>query len=89
MMKWYDSEREDGPIVTKVIVEYSQPGDCCESYDNEQVLRLEAMDNGVAPFIRMSIPSGHFSIGNLDDLKPIFEDFKEKINYEEKDSCNQ
>lgn len=89
MMKWYNSEGEDGPRVTKVIVEYSQPGDCCESYDNEQVLRLEAVDNGVAPFIRISTPTGYFSIADLNDLKPIFEDFKEKVNYEEKDSCNQ
>lgn len=88
MMKWYDSEGEDGPQVTKVIVEYSQSGDCREPYDNEQVLRLEAVDNGVAPFIRISTPSGHFSVGNLDDLKPIFKDFKEKVNYEKKDSCN-
>ena len=87
MMKWYDDE-EDGPQVTKVIVEYSQSGDCCESYDDEQVLRLEAVDNGVAPFIRISTPTGYFSISDLDDLKPIFEDFKEKVNYEEKDSCN-
>lgn len=87
-MKWYDSKGEDGPRVTKVIVEYSQSGDCCELYDNEQVLRLEAVDNGVAPFIRISTPTGYFSIGDLNDLKPIFEDFKEKVNYEEKDSCN-
>jgi len=88
MMKWYDGKGEDGPQVTKVIVEYSQPGDCCEPDDNKQVLRLKAMDNGTAPFIRISTPSGHFSISDLDDLKPIFEDFKEKVNYEEKDSCN-
>lgn len=86
-MKWYDGE--DGPIVTKVIVEYSQSGDCWEPDDKEQIIRLEAMDNGVAPFIRISTPSGYFSIADLDDLKPIFEDFKEKVNYEEKDSCNQ
>lgn len=89
MMKWYESNGEDGFQVTKVIVEYSQPGDCYESYDDKQVLRLEAVDNGVAPFIRISTPSGHFSIADLDDLKPIFEDFKEKVNYEEKDSCDQ
>lgn len=85
MMKWYDGE--DVPQVTKVIVEYSQPGDC-ES-DDEQILRLEAVDNGVAPFIRISTPSGYFSVADLNDLKPIFEDFKEKVNYEEKDSCDQ
>ena len=86
MMKWYDNE-EDGPQVTKVIVEYSQPGDCCAPHV-EQVIRLEARDNGVAPFIRISTPSGYFSVADLDDLKLIFEDFKEKVNYEEKDSCN-
>lgn len=87
MMKWYDGK--DGFLVTKVIVEYSQSGDCCEPDDKEQIIRLEAMDNGVAPFIRISTPTGYFSIADLDDLKPIFKDFKEKINYEEKDSCNQ
>ena len=84
MMKWYDGK--NGFLVTKVTVEYSQPGDCCEPDDNEQVLRLEAMDNGTAPFIRISTPSGHFSIADLDDLKPIFEDFKEKVNYHENSS---
>lgn len=81
MIKWYNGE--DGPQVTKVIVEYSQPGDCSEDSENFQTIRLESENNGIAPFIRISFPeAGHWSVDDLNDLKPIFEDFKEKLNYE-------
>ena len=88
MMKWYNSEN-DKPCVTKVIVEYSQLGDCFDEEDSEQILRLEAVDNGIAPFIRMSTPSGYFSISNINDLKPLIDDFYKKVNYESTDNCNQ
>lgn len=71
-----------GVEVNKVTVEYIQDGDCCEDRDNTQFLKLETEDNGAGPFIRMSIPdNGHWSVSDIDDLKAIFDDFKEKVNY--------
>ena len=85
----YGLGTDEKPGVTKLIVEYCQPHDSEADEDDWQTIRLESVDNGVAPFIRISTPTGYFSIADLDDLKPIFEDFKEKVNYEEKNSCNQ
>ena len=78
--------------VSKIIIDYTQPGDCEEDRENYQTLRLESVYNGSAPFIRMSlVDCNHFSIDGIDDLKKIIEDFKEKMNYPEndKDSCNK
>lgn len=72
--------------VSKVIVEYTQEGDCCEDRDNIQVLRLETEDGGGGPFIRISTPEGHWSVSNYEDLKEIFDDFKEKVNYEDRNN---
>lgn len=70
--------------VSKLIVDYTQPGDCAEDVENYQTIRLESENNGTAPFIRISMPEGgHWSVGDLDDLKPIFEDFKERLHFEE------
>lgn len=75
----------DKATVSKVIVEYTQEGDCEQDTYEMQVLRLETVDGGGGPFIRMSIPEGgFFSVNGIEDLKAIFDDFEEKVNYTEK-----
>lgn len=78
--------------VSKIIIDYTQPGDCAEDREKYQTLRLESESNGVAPFIRISlVDCDHFSISGIDDLKKIIEDFEEKMNWPEndKDSCDK
>lgn len=78
--------------VSKIIIDYTQPGDCVEDREKYQTLRLESESNGVAPFIRISlVDCDHFSISGIDDLKKIIEDFEEKMNWPEndKDSCDK
>lgn len=78
--------------VSKIIIDYTQPGDCEEDKENYQTLRLESVYNGAAPFIRMSlVDCDHFSIDGIDDLKMIIKDFEEKMNWSEndKDNCNK
>lgn len=88
----YQNKFKDGVEVSKIIIEYSQFGDCDENRENIQTLRLESVSNGVAPFIRMSlVDCDHFSIDGINDIKNIIEDFEEKMNWPEndKDSCNK
>lgn len=74
----------EGTEVEKVIVQYTQPGDCCEDDDNWQTIQLETENNGVSPFIRISLPEGgHWSIDGISDFKRILDDFSQKVNYKE------
>lgn len=85
----YQNKFDDKVEVSKLIVDYSQSGDCAEDVDNWQTLRLESVSNGIAPFIRISLPEGgHFSVSDIHDLEEIFKDFEEKLNYNE-NSSNQ
>ena len=82
----YGIGTDEKPGVVKMIVEYSQPHDCEAGEDDWQTIRLESVDNGVAPFIRISIPDtecGYWSISDINDLKKIVEDFEERLNYRE------
>ncbi len=73
---------EDTPTISKLIVEYTQEGDCEQEGDEYQTLRLETADGGGGPFIRMSVVEGRFfSISDIDELEDIFKDFKERLNY--------
>ena len=88
----FENKFGDEVEVSKIIIDYTQPGDCAEDRENYQTLRLESESNGVAPFIRISlVDCDHFSISDIDDLKKIFEDFEEKMNWpgNDKDSCNK
>lgn len=77
----------DKPTVSKLIVEYTQDGDCEQDRDVVQTLRLETADGGGGPFIRMSIVEGdYFSVTDISELEPIFKDFKERLNYTEDDN---
>lgn len=68
--------------VSKMCVEYTQPGDCCEDEDNYQTLRIETEDGGGGPFLRLSIVGcDHFSVDGIDTLKDIINDFYERLNY--------
>ena len=88
MKKYWN--HDDRILVQKITVEYGQPGDCEDEDDSWQTLVLTTESNGVAPFIRMSLKDcDHFSLEGIEELQEIFEDFKEKVNYEEKDSCDQ
>lgn len=83
----YDICGEEGPTVSKLIVEYTQVGDCEQDNDDIQTLRLETVDGGSGPFIRMSIIEGDFfSVNDIDDLKDIFKDFGERLNYKKDDN---
>lgn len=84
----YGLGTDEKPGVTKLIVEYCQPHDCEAGEDDWQTIRLESVDNGVAPFIRISIPDtdcGYWSISGIEDLKMIVDDFNERLNYKEND----
>lgn len=73
---------EDTPTVSKLIIEYTQEGDCEQDSDAIQTLRLETADGGGGPFIRMSVVEGDFfSVSDINDLEGIFKDFKERLNY--------
>lgn len=68
--------------VSKIIVDYTQSGDCTEDIDKYQTLRLETCDGGGGPFLRMSfVDCDHFSINSLYDLYLIIKDFESKIKY--------
>lgn len=78
--------------VSKIIIDYTQPGDCEEDREKYQTLRLESVNNGVAPFIRISlVDCDHFSISGIEDLQKIVKDFEEKMNWpeDEENSCDQ
>lgn len=77
--------------VSKIIIDYVQPGDCEEDREEYQTLRLESVNNGVAPFIRMSlVDCDHFSINGIEDLQEIIKDFEEKMNWPgEENSCDK
>ena len=88
----FENKFGDEVEVSKIIIDYTQPGDCAEDREKYQTLRLESESNGMAPFIRISlVDCDHFSISGIDDLKKIIEDFEEKMNWPEndKDSCNK
>ena len=78
--------------LTKMSCTYVQEADCEEDDrdDKMQVLTLETEDGGGGPFIRMSIgrddpmDSQYWSVSSIDDLKEIFDDFNERLGYEEK-----
>ena len=87
MLKYDICGEGEYPTVSKLIVEYTQEGDCEQDRDEVQVLRLETEDGGAGPFIRMSIPEGKFfSVSNVEELKVIFDDFEERLNYTEDDN---
>lgn len=83
----YGNAVGDLPEVSKVTVEYVQGPDCVGDNDNVQRIILETEDNGAGPFIRIRIPKdeefdpGFWSVSGIEDLIPLFEDFKEKVNY--------
>lgn len=84
----YGYDCEYNPAVSKVTVEYVQDADCASTDGNVQRIVLETVDNGVAPFIRISIPKdehdpGYWSVSDFNDLIPLFKDFEEKVNYKE------
>lgn len=84
MLKYDICGEGEYPTVSKLIVEYAQEGDCEQDSDEVQVLRLETADGGAGPFIRMSIPEGKFfSVSDIEELKVIFDDFAERLNYTE------
>lgn len=62
---------------------YTQDSDCAESEDaNAQALKLETVNNGVASFIRMSLPDGgYWSIGGKEDLNKLFDDFYSRFEF--------
>lgn len=74
---------KDEFAVSQLKVTYDSIPDCCaDSDDDYQNLILESVDNGVAPFIRMRIEGcGYWSVSDVSDLFPIFNDFNEKLNY--------
>lgn len=73
---------KDSVRVTKVAIDYGQPGDCCENEDDWQTLRLETADGGGGPFVRMSLVGcDHYSVTDIHDLEEIFKDFEEKVNF--------
>ena len=66
MLKYGICGEEEYPTVSKLIVEYTQEGDCEQDDEEVQILRLETADGGGGPFIRMSIPEGKFfSVSNI------------------------
>ena len=78
---------DGGPTVSKLMVEYTQKPDCDSGDDDWQVIRLESVDNGCAPFIRISMPEdgcGFWSIEDGVDLEKLVQDFNERLNYKEK-----
>lgn len=88
----FENKFGDEVEVSKIIIDYTQPGDCAEDREKYQTLRLESESNGTAPFIRISlVDCDHFSIDGINDIKKIIEDFEEKMNYPENDknSCDK
>ena len=88
----FENKFGDEVEVSKIIIDYTQPGDCAEDREKYQTLRLESESNGVAPFIRMSlVDCDYFSIDGIDDIKKIIEDFEEKMNWpgDDKNSCDK
>jgi hypothetical protein len=87
----FENKFEEEIEVSKIIIDYTQPGDCAEDREKYQTLRLESEYNGVAPFIRMSlVDCDHFSISGIEDLQKIIKDFEEKMNYPgEENNCDK
>lgn len=83
----FENKFGDEVEVSKIIIDYTQHGDCAEDREKYQTLRLESESNGIAPFIRMSlIDCDHFSISGIDDLKVIIKDFEERMNWPNDDN---
>jgi hypothetical protein len=87
----FENKFEEEIEVSKIIIDYTQPGDCEEDREKYQTLRLESEYNGVGPFIRMSLVNcDHFSISGIEDLQKIIKDFEEKMNYPgEENNCDK
>lgn len=63
---------------------YTQDGDCGQDSDTTQVIKFETCSNGVASFIRMSLPEGgHWSIDSKEELIDVLEDFMSRFEYNE------
>lgn len=89
----YDCSKETEFYVDKVIVDYAQKGDTMGTGDDgSQRLRLETVETGSGPFIRMYIGSDdkyedkYWSLDfdtALEELGNVIKDFKERVNFEE------
>ena len=64
---------------------YTQAPDCEDGTEGPvQVLKLETVNNGVASFIRISLPDGgHWSIDDKEDLNELFDDFESRFEFED------
>ena len=68
----------DDSIVLKdeVVVTYHQEPDCTEDSEGDyQTITFEARNNGTARFINIKTGENGWSVADMDDLKPLFEDF--------------
>ena len=82
----YNPKKPDLTWVEDISVTYNQNDDCCGDNDEVQAITLTSVNNGIAPFIRISIPTdgpGYWSISDINDLKLIVEDFEKRINFHE------
>lgn len=82
----YNPENTDSPWVEDLSVTYNQTNDCCGNDGEIQAITLTSVNNGIVPFIRISIPTdspGYWSISDINDLKLIVEDFEKRINFHE------
>lgn len=82
----YVDDNSTKPVVTKIVVEYSQGPDTNQERDEIQTIRLETEENGAGcgPYIRMSMPyGGVWSFVDENDITELIKDFKSRINYKQ------
>lgn len=80
----YVDDNSTKPVVTKIMVEYSQGPDTNQERDQIQTIRLETEENGAGcgPYLRMSMPyGGVWSFIDEKDIVELIKDFKDRINF--------
>lgn len=72
--------------LSKMTVEYVQDLDCCQSEhkypDGCQTLTITTDDGGGGKFLRINTGSAGWSIGNIDELVDLLNDFKQRLKCE-------
>ena len=75
-----DDYRDGTYSLESISAVYTQDPDCCQDRGDFQRIKLETVNNGVASFIRISLPDGgYWSISDEHDLENLLKDFKSRF----------
>ena len=75
-----NTDTEEVVYIDDINMTYFQDGDCTQNTDDVQELHVEAVNNGIARFIRFKTGENGWSISEIDDFVKILEDFKRRAS---------